>query len=140
MRTIKIEKLNNYRGGPLMVPTLDEMGSLVREPILGSDGQKLKDTAGNPITQSVEVHGTIVDVLGLAVLDFPREKLTMKHISEANKLLGVLAANKDTGSPELHIEDANYDWLVSVLKENEIGVRMFGLNLVSVLAALGADI
>jgi len=140
MKTIKVNKVMNYRGGPFMVPTFDEMGGAINEPIVGPDGKPLTDPSGQPVTQDVLIHGTIVDVLDCVLRDFPRSRWTMSNIAQSTKLLAVLTACREDGRSEFDIEDETYKWLVSILKDDEIGVPMFTLNLVNVLAAIGADI
>jgi hypothetical protein len=140
MKTIKIVEVKNYRGGPLLVPQFDDMGEVVTEQLTGPDGKPLLDTAGQPVTQQVLKQGTIVDLLDVGMRDFPRSKWTMTHIAQATKLLAVLSACREGDWLEFHIEDETYKWLVSILKDNEIGVPMFALNLVSVLTAIGSDV
>lgn len=140
MKTIMIEQLDNYRGGPLMVPAFDAIGDIVTEPILGPGNKPLTDSAGNPVTQPALTHGTIVDVLRYAMLDFPRDLLTMNHISKATKMLAALAGCKKSGTAEFHLEDEDYKWLVSVLRNDAIGVKMFGQNIAPVLTAIGAEV
>lgn len=140
MKTIKVTEVKNYRGGPLMVPCFDDMGEVMTEQITGPDGKPLLDRAGQPVTQPVLKQGTIIDLLDVGLRDFPRQKWTMTHIAQATKLLAVLAACREDDRSEFSIEDETYRWLVSILKDNEIGVPMFALNLVSVLTAIGSDI
>ena len=140
MKTIKVVEVKNYRGGPLLVPCFDDMGDVVTEPICGPNGKPLLDTAGQPVTEQVLKQGTIVDLLDVGMRDFPRSKWTMSHIAQATKLLAVLAACREDGRSEFGIEDETYKWLVSILKDNEIGVPMFTLNLAPVLTAIGADV
>jgi len=140
MKCIEINELKNYRGGALLVPRFNEMGEVITAPIVGPKGETILDKAGEPLTRPVTGSGTILDILDYALLDFPRNKLTMKHITEATRLMGQIAKCRENNLTELQLEDAQYEWLVSILKNDQIGVPMFGLNLVSVLNALGADI
>ena len=140
MKTIKIAEVKNYRGGRLMVPCFDEVGEMVTEPIVGPEGKPMLDQAGDPVTRPVLKQGTIADLLDVGIRDFPPKKWTMSHIAQATKLLAVLASCREDGRSELEIEDETYKWLVSILKDNEIGVPMFALNLAPVLAAIGAEI
>jgi len=140
MKTIKVVEVKNYRGGPLLVPCFDDMGDVVTEPICGPNGKPLLDTAGQPVTEQVLKQGTIVDLLDVGLRDFPRSKWTMIHVAQATKLLAVLSACRESGQSEFSIEDETYKWLVSILKDNEIGVPMFTLNLAPVLTAIGADV
>lgn len=131
--------VKNYRGGLLPVPLFDANGVVKTEPILKPDGEPLLDPAGNAVTKQTEGEATILNILDFMVMDFPREKLAMKHISEGTRLMGAIANCRENDLAELEIEDASYDWLIATVKMDDIGVRMFGMSLENVLAALGTD-
>jgi hypothetical protein len=141
MKTIKVDKVKNYMGGALNVPVFDEMGEMVKEKILHAQThQPILDSAGEPVTKPVTKEGTIVDLLDVVVMEFPRNKLKMKHITEMARLHGVLAECHEQNLTEFALEDAAYEWLISILKDDQIGVPIFGMNLIGVLNALGADV
>lgn len=141
MKTIKVDKVANYLGGMLKVPVFDEMGEMVTEPLINPNTKEpVLDSAGESVTRPVTKEGTIVDLLDVLVMEFPRNKLKMKHITEMARLHGVLAECHEQNLSEFTIEDAAYDWLISVLKDDQIGVPIFGMNLIAVLKALGAEV
>lgn len=140
MKTIKVTPIKNYRGGALNVPTFDDSGSVKTKALLKPNGEPILDNKGKEVTENVFVEADVVTLLDYGMIDFPREKWTMKHIAEATKLIQALSHVKETGSDELPLEDSTYKWLISVLTDDAIGVPMFGLNLPNVLTALGADI
>ena len=131
--------VKNYRGGRLPVPLFDADGVVATEPIVKPDGKPLLDPAGNAVTKQTEGPATILNILDFMILDFPRDKLTMKHISEGTRLMGAIATCRENDLAELEIEDASYKWLIATMKMDDVGVRMFSMSLGNVLAALGAD-
>jgi len=133
-------EIKNYRGGHLAVPKFDANGVVISEPILKPDGEPLLDSAGNAVTKPAEEPATILDILDFMILDFPREKLTMKHISEGTRLMGVIAKCRENDLAELVIEDASYEWLIATIKMDDVGVRMFSMSLANILTALGAEL
>ena len=141
MKTIKVDKVKNYLGGMLKVPVFDEMGEMKTEPIINpKTNEPALSSAGEPLTKPVTKEGTIVDLLDVVVMEFPRNKLTMKHITEMSRLHGALADCHEQNLTEFALEDAAYDWLIGILRDNQIGVPIFGMNLISVLKALGAEV
>lgn len=132
MKTIKVEKLKNYRGAPLLVTEFDANGDPLSSPVTKRDGTPVLDGNGQPMVQEVFHHGDILDVIDLFLLTYPRQKMNMKIIAEATKVLGTLSDARATG--ELKLEDSSFDWLVAQLKD--VGAPIFGLNLPNILAAL----
>jgi len=123
----------------LRVPKFDSMGDVKQEAMLTPQGQPLLDAAGQPVTKPLVENGTIIDILDFVMMDFPRAKMTMKHITEASRLLDKLAACREQKATVLELEDAQHEWLMSVLRNDEVGVKMFGLNLPNILAAVGGN-
>ena len=141
MKQIKVDKVRNYLGGMLKVPVFDEMGEMKTEPIINPNtNEPALSSAGEPLTKPVTKEGTIADLLGVVVMEFPRTKLNMKHIAECNRLTEKIAECQKQNLTELELEDAAYEWLIAVLRDNQIGVPIFGMNLISVLKALGAEV
>lgn len=141
MKMIKVDKVKNYRGGPLEVPVFDNTGKRVEEPMVNpTTGEPVLDSAGNPVAIPITKESTIVDLLDCLTLEFPRAKLTNKHSAEIVRLYGKIAECREKNLTELGLEDASYDWLIGVLEDEQIGVQIFGVNLISVLNALGAEV
>lgn len=140
MKNIRVVEIKNYRGGALAVPKFDVNGEVISEAIIKPDGEPLLNSVGKIVTKPIEQPATILDILDFMVLDFPRNKLTMKHITECTRLMGAIATCRELDGHTLDIEDASYDWLIATLKMDDVGVRMFGMNLSNILAALGAII
>lgn len=130
------QEVQNFRGGPLAIPKFDEIGMIKTEPIPGPDGP-LVDQAGKEIRRNLEEPGTIAEVLEFVVMDFPRTQTTMKSITECTHIMDAIIASRENGSGVLQLENAPYDWLIATLKLEEVGVKMFGMNLPIILAALG---
>lgn len=141
MKTIKITEVRNYRGGILRVPEFDANGEMLKEPLLDPAGKEILDTGGNPVMAiTAGKPATVFSILDYFILDFPRQQLTMKHISECTRLQAKLSEAKERGLDEINLEDSQLEWLVSAIKNDRIGVPMFGQNVISVLSALGATV
>ncbi len=140
MKTIKIVEVKNYRGGKLSVPEFNIDGEIKTEPVLGTNGSQLTDSLGNPVTRPVSSRtATVLSCLDYFVMDFPRTLLTMKNITECTRLHSKVSEAMDKHSDTIELEDAQFEWLVSALKNDKLGVQMFGLNITSLLGALGAS-
>jgi len=137
MKTIRVVELKNYRGGALLIPQFDEMGEIKGEVIKQPNGEAVIDpSTGEPIKRPLNKPGTILDAIDFLLQDFPRNKFTMKVIIEASRVAATLQKTKDDNLDEIQLEDSSYDWLIAVLKDDNIGAKMFGLNLLNILTAL----
>lgn len=136
MRQIEIAEVKNYRGGPLTIPVFDMSGKVVKTPVMNDDGNPAKDAAGNMLFVPATQPGTILELIEFMVLDFPRDQLTLKNITEATRIVTAISAVREKKLETLDLEDASYDWLLETLQNERIGVKMFGMNLPNVLAVL----
>ncbi len=68
--------------------------------------------------------GTVVEVLKLLVLGFPAANLTRQDSIHAFRLYEQIFSNP----AQLSIEDAEWDWVMSSLKNDNIGPKVFGVN------------
>lgn len=140
MKNIRIVEVKNYRGGKLSVPEYDIDGNVVQAPLTDGNGKVLNDALGNPIMKPTTGRSAnVLTCLDCLLMDFPRNLLTAKHIAECNRLYAKLAEAREKNLDTLSLEDAQWDWLVSVLKNDRIGVQTFGLNNTNLLVALGAQ-
>jgi len=141
MKTIRVTEIKNYRGGKLMVPEFDINGEVLQEPVLDRNGKPIEDAQGNQLMQPVTTKpANILTVLDYLVMDFPRNLFTMKHITECGRLHNKVAEAREKNAESIDLEDSQYEWLVGVLKNDKIGIPMFGMNVTSILESLGATI
>lgn len=113
---------------------------MIGTPALTKEGNPIIDqSSGDPVMVYESRPGTIIDALDLLLQDFPRNQLNMKSIMESSKLWALISDARERQATEIQLEDAHYEWLIEVLKNDRIGVPMFGLNLLPVLTALGNE-
>jgi hypothetical protein len=134
MKTIKVTEVKNFRGGKLAVPEFDLNGDVLQEPLRDKDGKELLDSTGAVIMRPITTRpATTITCLDYLIMDFPRSLLTMKHITECSRLQTIICEAKEKHLDVINLEDAQYEWLIGVLKNDKIGVPMFGQNVTSLL-------
>ena len=118
---IAVVKVDGIAGPPLRVPELDSAA----QPVADKDGRvKLKEA-------------DTLDLLSHFVMSFPRDKLSLKSIMEANLLYAAITKSRADSKLAISLPDSTFKWLETVLKDEQIGVPIFGLNLLVILKSLG---
>lgn len=119
------------------MPQFDANGDEIQEPLRDAQGNEMKDATGMVIMKPSSEPANVVSCLDYFLMDFPQNQWTMKHIAESTRLHAKLAEVKEQKLDHFELEDAQYKWLIGVLKNDKIGVPMFRMNLVSLLKAIG---
>ncbi len=129
MKEIEIKKVKGFYGSPIMVAVYDDNGEMVTE----ENKRGIRDISGKLIKEPLAKEADVKDLIDILIRSFPREKMTIDVIHTAIKIRDKLKISTD----KINLEDNEYDWVIKNLKNNEIGVKIFGLDLPNVLNALG---
>jgi hypothetical protein len=116
-KKINVKVIQSIEGRPYQIPTLDE------------DGNAATDSKGNLITRDA----TTVDVLRILIRAFPRDKMTFANIAEGVRLMHQL---DEADNSTLIMDESTHDWIKKMLRDDGVGVKIFGFNLFSILDAL----
>jgi len=106
----------------------DLEGNAFRLPVIDPDGQPVLEDG-----KLKSVEGDLIANLRALVKFFPRDKMTMANVIEANKLWRCLDASD---GKVIVMEEGTHDWLRAQLKDDKVGVFMFGMNLPAILEAV----
>ena len=118
-KTFKLGDIIGIERKPLKTPKLD------------AEGQMIEGDKGRAVLKDA----TLVDVFNELIRYFPKERLSMENIIHGAKLKDQLL-NCKNGT--LIIEDAEYKWVDGMLKDEAVGPKIFGFNLVAIQAAADA--
>ena len=135
MKQIADKEVKNFRGGDLFIPKIGINGDVMREPLKDALGNELKDATGQVITKPMNERATVKSLLEYMIMSYPQSKLNMKSITECMRLQSIL----DKSNGTIDIEDSTYEWLVNSLKDEKVGITAFGLNVTSLLQAIGSS-
>ena len=111
------------------------------KPILSINKQPIKvaelDSEGNSLmTDDKRVKtkdATMVDILNLLIVTFPRDRMTMENITHGTRLKGQLL---EATNGCLVLEEAEHDWVKKMLNDEAVGCKLFGFELLNILQAL----
>ena len=112
------------------IPSIEE-GRAIQVPDLSIDGIPFLE-GRNVRTRD----GNIIDVLEILFQGFPKEQMTMAHITEGIRLKAQLTESVDKNDGFVVLEDSTYNWAKQVLQNEMIGVKMLGFNLPNVLKVM----
>lgn len=112
------------------IPSI-ENGIPMRVPVVGSDGSIVTQD-GKIITEEANLLTIFENVIRL----FPISRLTMSNITSGIRLKEQLIECRKSSNGYLVVEEAEYDWVKIMLSDGEVGVRMFGFNLLNILRAV----
>lgn len=116
-KTIKLKPIIGIEGKPMAIPEFDEKGEI------------LKDDKGYAKVKIINLN----DLLNILIRNFPRERMTMENITHGTRLKSQMLESKDGA---LVIEEAEHDWVKKMLKDETIGPKIFGFDLLCVIEAL----
>ncbi len=128
MKKINLESVIGFYGKPIECVAYDEYGDIIE----GDSKRGLRDLTGQLVKEPVTKQATIIDLIFILIRSFPREKMTIDNTSMAIKVRDKLKNATDY----LLLEDAECDWVVKQLKNNEIGSKVFGFDLPFILEAM----
>lgn len=127
-KVIKVQPINGVLGKPMEVPELSPVGDVVLvdnpDGVKGMDGTILKLPKMIP-ANSATIVATLIRL-------YPRNRLTMVAITTALKVKERIETIKDGC---FTLEDTEYEWLMNCLKDDGIGVQLFGFDIVNVIKA-----
>ncbi len=113
----------------IMVTTLKSYdGRTIKVPVIDSDGM-VATNEGKVETRDA----TIVDVLDILIRAFPKDRMTMENITEGVRLKTQLLNATDS---TLNLDDSTHSWATKMLKDNAVGPRLFGFDLISIIDAM----
>ena len=127
-KAIKVEKIFSALGKQMEVPELSPNGDIVL--VDNPDGVKGMD--GKILKQPKMKLGDSVDIIATLIRLFPRNRLTMATITTALKVQERIKTITDGC---INLEDTEYEWLINILKDDGIGVQLFGFDIVNILKA-----
>ena len=104
-------------------------GKPLKTPVLDEDGRAIEDSKGRAKLKEA----TLADVGHELLRYFPKEALSMENITHGVRFKNQLMACKDG---TLILEDAEYKWFDKMLKDETIGVRIYGFNLLAIQDAV----
>ncbi len=128
MKKINLEPIVGFYGKPIECVAYDEYGEVIEE----DSRRGMRDLMGNLIKEPATKQATAIDLIFILIRSFPREKMTIDNTSMAIKVRDKLRNATDF----LSLEDAECDWVVKQLKNNEIGSRVFGFDLPYILKVM----
>lgn len=129
-KTIEVKPILSILGKPIEVPDLTPMGDLLM--VNNPDGVKGMD--GKILKQPKMKEATTADIPMTMIRLFPRNKLNMSAIMIAMKVKERVDAVKNG---HFTLEDTEFDWLINSLKDDGIGVQLFGFDVVNIIKAFG---
>jgi hypothetical protein len=118
-KKINIKTIQSIEGTPFQ-RAVEEGG----QPVLKDDG-RLKTADANTL-----------DVLEILIRAFPRERMTMENIIEGARLKTQINEAKESKDGILVMDDSTCTWARKMLKDDLIGPKIFGFNLISIIDAL----
>jgi len=127
-KRIRIKQINNLDELPLRVPEFDAEGQLILE--------EKEDNSGNTVKVPKTHPADTIDILDVLIRNFPRERLTLENITHATRLKSQLIESRKSGNGILTLEEAEHDWVKKMLRDEAVGVQIFGLNLMKVIEAV----
>lgn len=127
-KVIKVEPIKSVLGKAMEVPELSPVG----DPVLVDNPDGVVGMDGKILQLPKMVAADSVGIITMLVRLFPRNRLTMKDILLALKVRERVEVVKDGC---FTLEDAEYEWLMKCLKDDGIGVVLFGFDIVNVLKA-----
>jgi hypothetical protein len=130
-KRIKVRTVYNLDEIPIKIPEFDSEGQLILV-----DDPTRKDSEGNPIKVPKTRHANTIDLLEVLIRQFPRERLTMENITHATRLKSQIIESKKRNDGILVIEEAEHDWVKKMLRDEKVGVEIFGINLMKVIEAV----
>lgn len=123
-RVIKNIPIMAYDGTPLQVPIYENGKIKLKRP---PDGKEIPE----PEVKDA----TLADCLMMLVRFFPKELMTMENVIQGNRLYGLIRDTKE----EFTLKDASYSWTTNMLKNDKVGLAIFGMNCPAVLEALTGE-
>lgn len=118
-KKFKLQPIPSIEGIPLRTPMLDSNGA-----VSVTDGRVDMEEA------------TLLTIFESIIRLFPVTRLTMPNITSGISLKERLKECRKSANGYLVLEDAEYDWAKSMLKDGEVGVKIFGFNLLNILKAV----
>ena len=115
-KTFKIKPIVGIERKPLTIPVFDGEGN----PSLENNKPKMRDF-------------TLIDVSNILIRNLPRERMTMENITHGTRLRSQIL---DAKNSTLIIEEAEHDWVVKMLKDDTVGAKIFGMDLLGIIDAL----
>ena len=115
MKHVPNKQATNYQGSPLLIVERDNLGNVVWE----DEGQ------GRPSM----VEARMAQVLWALIMGLPGQTLTRQDSIHATRLYAQINKHlTQADDVNMNIEDAEYDWIIHSMKDDKVGVRIFGVN------------
>lgn len=124
MKKVKVDKVYGIRRSPLSIAAEDSLGNLVYE---GDEPSYTCDKCGNAPRKIKIVDATVIDVVKMLILRHPAQTLTRQDSIHGDRLWDQMEKTKTNGV--LHIEDAEWDWLMKKLQDDAVGAKIFGTSI-----------
>jgi hypothetical protein len=136
-RTIPNIPILNIEGRPLQLPTYDITGKPVTET---ASNQVSCPNCKAVIHEEIKVNkladGKLSDCLRMMLRFFPvKEYPQMENVQKVNQLWMRLDSIKPT-DVDFQLSDGLFDWTLKMLKDEKVGVAMFGVNVLRIQYAL----
>lgn len=114
-KRFKSKSILSISGKAMQVPDFDDSG-IVKQ-----------DEKGQVISKDAN----LADIVDILIRNFPVAQLTMENITHGTRLKTQIFDSKDG----FVIEEAEHDWVIKMLKNDAIGPKIFGFNLLQVVDA-----
>lgn len=140
-KVFKLAEMNDVQGRPYKGPDKDKEGNPIREPVLDADGKPVlqvpRNAKGDPVPdcQPEPVYrlktkelgkDSLPELLKGLYLNIPPDKLTRQDTIYGTRLFQAIAVSKNG---ILEIPDDVHDWIKDKLKDEHIGIKIFGVDL-----------
>jgi hypothetical protein len=140
-KVFNLHQLKDVQGRDFKGPVRDEEGNMVREKVLDDEGKPImqipRNPQGSPIPgcQPEQVYRFKSQALGVdclpemlksLFLNIPADKLTRQDTIYGTRMFQNI---RDITNGTLEIDDDVHDWIKEKLKDQNVGIKIFGVDL-----------
>ena len=140
-KVFKLKEFKDVQGRAFRSPDHDAEGNVIREPVKDSEGKSVmqvpRNAKGEPVAnvQAEPVYklktkelgkDALPEILKGLYLNIPPDKLTRQDTIYGTRLFQAIAASKNG---MLEIPDDVHTWIKEKLKDENVGIKVFGIDL-----------
>jgi hypothetical protein len=112
-------------------PILNISGKAMQVPSFGDDGIAKVDEQGRLVNKDAD----LADIVDLLIRAFPGSQLTMDNITHGSRIKEQIETSRKNKDGYFVIEEAEHDWVIKMLRHDEVGPKILGFNLLKVIEA-----
>jgi hypothetical protein len=141
-KVFKLMEIRDVQGRIFRAPDRDPNGNVIREPVLDTAGKQMtqvpRNANGDPVpncqpepvyrlkTKELSKTEALPEILKGLYLNIPPDKLTRQDTIYGTRMFQNFAAITDG---VLEMDDDIHDWIKEKLKDEAIGLKVFGVDL-----------